>query len=175
MIFDIDTLHKINELFIKITDNSNFQNNIGKERTSFYYSNYVDEFKTDYNFPQVSWWNNGKYILVGIGENPQSKIYPEFRVYDSDSKKIIGNFKRKYNPSTESLLVNVFNNPEDSATVLFLMKSEYTYTIFEADVFHNESKEIWFISSYDFCFIKLSEDLSWIFVGSRRTHKKNYK
>ena len=71
--------------------------------------------------------------------------------------------------------MNVFNNPQDSKTVLFLMEYDYTYTIVEADVIHNKSKEIWSISSYDFNFIKPSEDLSWIFVGSRRDDYESYK
>ena len=89
--------------------------------------------------------------------------------------KILGNFSRNGNPSTGSLLTGVFNNPHDSETLLFLMKEEYTYTIVEADMIHNDSKEICSISSYDFSFIKIAEDLSWVFVGTRKDYMESYK
>ena len=173
--FDVYTLDKITEFYVNVSNPILVESSDYNENDDIYGSTYAQNNRTDYNFPRISWWNSGKYILVGVGAKPLSKIYPEFRVYDSESNKIIGNFSRNGNPATESLMVNVFNNPQDADTVLFLMRNEYTYTIVEADVIHNESKEIWSISSYDFNFIKLSEDLSWIFVGSRKDYMENYK
>ena len=42
-------------------------------------------------------------------------------------------------------------------------------------VINNNSTEICSISSYEFAFVKIAEDLSWIFVGSRRDNTKNFE
>ena len=91
-----------------------------------------------------------------------------------NQNKILGNFNRNNNPATGSLLTGVFNNPDNVDSLLFLTKNEFTYTIVDADLLHNNSTEICSISSYDFCFLKIAEDLSWVFVGSRKNPSNYY-
>ena len=174
LMFDVYTLNKISEFYVNIWDPILAESSDYKESEDLYSPNFAQNNRTVASFPRISCWNNGSYVLVGVGAKPLSRIYPEFRVYDADQNKIIGNFNRNLNPSTGSLLSGVFNNPRDSDTVLFLVKEEYVYTIVEADVLHNDATEIWTIASYDFSFVKIAEDLSWIYIGSRKEWTDNY-
>ena len=86
LMFDIYTLDKITELYVNIWNPVITENDDYDESWDFGYPNVAESNKTDASFPRISWWNNGSYILVGVGAHFQSKIYPEFRIYNTESK-----------------------------------------------------------------------------------------
>ena len=175
LMFDIYTLDKITEMFVNTCNPSIAENYDYNKDIDYNHPVSVDSNRTDGFFPRISWWDSGNYILVGVGAAPLSVVYHEFRIYSSEKHKILGNFNRNSNPATGGILMSVYSNPHDTDGLVFLVRDNFTYTIVEADIIHNSSKEICSISSYEFAFVKIAEDLSWIFVGSRRDNTKNFE
>ena len=86
LMFDVYTLGKITEFYVNVWNPIIAESSDYNESEDFYSPNYAQSYKTDYSFPRISCWNGGNYILVGVGAKSQSRIYSEFRVYDSETK-----------------------------------------------------------------------------------------
>ena len=71
----------------------------------------ADSYATAEEFVKIQNWNAGEYILVGVGADPDSKIFYEFRVYKASSKKLIGTFHRTFHDDLDKL-ITIFKNME---------------------------------------------------------------
>ena len=118
-------------------------------------------------FPQFECWNEGRYVYVGVGAKPESKTYPEFRVYDSETKSIVSIFDRKSNELNEFMLNDVFYHSMDPDYLVFIFVNGQDYIIVEANMIENHSNIIWTLSSDNFSFVTLDEDSSWIFACTK--------
>ena len=164
LIFDIYTLDKIVEFFVN-TCNSTLGDVLGYDQYSDFYSpEYVGSCKTRYYQPKVTCWNDGKYVLVGVGACPQSKVIYEFRVYDTQTMHIIGTFSRMSHAVAQGLLYDVMCHNEDPDKLVFVFKNINTYTIVEADMLHNSIEEISEVTDENIYTLEITEDLSTIYI-----------
>jgi hypothetical protein len=179
ILFDLYTLDKITEIAV------NTVSSVLADTPD--YDEYADKWSSDYSsncptvrdFPKISCWSNGhgsEYILVGVGAKPDSKIIYEFRVYDSQSGSIIGNFNRlTHEDICNGKLVEAEFHKDDPDKIIFIFSNSYSeYSIVEADVIHNDAEVKTSITSNDLNKVKIAEDLSYVYVLSGK-YDANYR
>lgn len=164
LIFDLYTLDKVCEMDVDVTSSTIEQEENYDKQLDLYSPDYSDEYATADDFPKIQNWNKGKYILVGVGATEKSKMFYEFRIYDSSSKKLVGTFHRQNHEDTKGLLKEVEFHKEDEDTLIFLMVEGYDTKIVEADIIHNRAQTVsTIICNDDIEHLRITEDLSTIY------------
>lgn len=164
LLFDIYTLDKIVEFGVD-TVNSNF---LSLEDYNHEIDTINPQFSnicaTDEHFPKITCWNEGKYVLACVGATQASKVYHEFRIYDSTTMTLLSEFRRRHHDSMSFLMLDVFFNPKDSDSLMFIMKEGNSYAIIEVDLINNTTRDKCRFVVNNLNFIKLAEDLSQVFI-----------
>lgn len=94
LVFDLYTLDKIAEFPVNVCNRVFLDYDDYDPMNDAYSPEFATSWKTKYNFPRVHWWNDGKYVWVGVGATPESKIFYEFRTYDTETMRVVGTFQR---------------------------------------------------------------------------------
>jgi hypothetical protein len=114
--------------------------------------------------------------MVGVGAHPQSKVYYEFRVYSSDSRRIINTIYRTDKMYLSSMILEVNNHPLDEEKLLIMTKEGgTTYTVVEINVENSHAREVCQVIGYDIELFKVSEDISTIFVAKFERKKNSFQ
>ena len=165
LVFDIYTLDKIQEMKVDLVnqdylkyENYNKENDLNTPQFGAFWA-------TNEGFPKIACWNEGKYILAWVGAQAKSNVIYEFRVYNTETLKIIWNFDRTKEYPLLHLMNDVVYNPDNSDSLLFLIKEDNRYSVVEVDFIQNASTEKWRYTVDNLSFIKISEDLSQVFVA----------
>ena len=164
LIFDIYSLDKITEFQVDIVD-SEYQRLSGYEEKNDLVTPQFSTFSaTDENFPRIVTWNDGNYVLSCIGAQMDSKVYHEFKVYSTDTTQEIAHVRREDHDVLSGLMIDVFHNPKNNDTLIFLMKEDIDYSLIEVNFFKDKIKEVCTYTCSRIKYIKLAEDLSQVFI-----------
>ena len=176
LIFDLYTLEKVTEMQVNICSDVLEDTPDYNEYNDQYYPEGASTCKTSGAIPRVSCWNQGKYVLVGVGAKPFSRIFYEFRTYDTDSGAIVGTFNRMAHDETTGNLIDVeFHKDNPDKLIFIISEGVYGYNIIEADMIHNSVKTISNIISNDLKSIKVAEDLSVLYILTSALNYQTYQ
>jgi hypothetical protein len=179
ILFDLYTLDKITEMPVNVVK-SEIADSKGYDKINDQYSpEYADECPTARDFPKISCWSNednSENILVGVGAAPDSKCIYEFRIYDSQTGKISGTFKRQSHQDVCSgKMIEAEYHQDNRDKIILIFSSSPEYTIVEADIMKDEVDVQTSIISNDLSKIKVAEDLSYVYVVARDFDENNHK
>ena len=164
IMIDIYTLYKVVELNVDLV-NSNFKKHEKyNELKDLNNSQFSQLWPTIVSIPRVTCWNDGKYILACVGAQPKSNIIFEFRVYSSETSKLIWSFDRTKEYHMKHLMMEIVFNPHNRDSLLFIMKEDNQYSIIEIDFLKSISTEKWRYVVDNLNIIKIAEDLSQVFI-----------
>jgi uncharacterized protein (DUF169 family) len=77
--------------------------------------------------------------LVCVGATSKSKVYYEFKVYDTKTLSVISNIKRLEHDKLSFVLLDVTHNCNDPDSLMFIMKEQQTYSIIEVDLINDRT------------------------------------
>lgn len=140
LIFDLYTLDKVCEMDVNVCNEQIKEYDHYVEHNDKRAPEYADMYATADDFPKIQNWNGGEYILVGVGADHNSKMFYEFRIYDSSEKKMIGKFDRTHHEEMEGLLLEAEFHKEEPETLIFLMVQDNITMVVEADIMENEAE-----------------------------------
>jgi hypothetical protein len=164
LIFDIYTLDKISEFQIDLVDGSYLDDDDYNEDHDLNNPHLSVKCPTSDKFPRATCWNQGKYCMFCIGATPNSKVCFELKVYDTEQNHIVSTIHRKNYDALSGLMYDIFPNPKDQETCIMIMKEGQTYSIVEVDFIQHKTYDVCSITTTSLSTIKISEDLSQIFV-----------
>lgn len=175
LMFDLYTLDKICEMNVNTCSSVLAEIEGYNEYYDMNYPEGVQKCRNRSNFPKISCWNRGKYILVGVGAKPMSRIIYEFRTYDTDTGAIIGNFNRNTHDETTGNLMEMEYHKDDPEKLIFIVsEGYYGFNVVEADMIHNSAKTISNVICNDLRAIKIAEDLSVLYILTSAFNNTTY-
>lgn len=164
LVFDFYTFDKIVEFEVDTTEPSYLDREDYNSDNDTLNPQFNAVWATADTFPKITWWNEGRYILSCVGAKPESKVWYEFRVYDSVTHNITSTVRRLDHDSLSGLLLDVNYNPKDPESLVMIFKEGPVYSIIEVDLITARTTDLFSITTTSLHSIKLAEDLSQIFV-----------
>ena len=161
---DIYTLDKIVEIDIELVNTDFKKHEKYDELSDLNNSQFSSLWPTIESIQRVAWWNEGKYILACVGAQLNSKTILEFKLYSSQTSKLMWSFDRTKDYNMKSLMMEIIFNPHYCDSLLFIMKEDNQYSIIEIDFLKSISTEKWRYIVDNLNFIKIAEDLSQVFI-----------
>lgn len=175
MIFDIYSLDMIFENEVDTVNPSN------KEHVRTYNKledleqpDKGDYWPTSTDFPRFTSFGFGDYLLVGVGDAPESKKISEFRIYDTKLRIMKSTFNRLSHPQLKGVMVSYHCHPSEEETFYFIMKESSKYTINEVNLIHNSWDRICSYSGGETKMIRISDDISQVFLVNKPDDVKDF-